>query len=401
MPDTTPPSPTPDPGSGHTKHAFLVGEEVYFRPPLKADAAFAMSWRQQRNPVSTEATETWINDELGKASVGWYLIIRKADDRPVGSIIAHRDGLFSTLTPFVDRLLESDGDRLQAEAIGMLLRWITDERQQATVAVTLPADHYPLSHAAASAADAEPAVRVRSAWPLAGRRHDLVTYQRLSPTWMTTLGDPRTASSAPEPAEVVPVPAGRAWPLAGTPRAIRASERLAVRPAEPTDGEIIAARERQASSDAPLQRRLMRAPGQLGAAITQREKQAEPTEIDLAVCRVGSETPIGLVGLREINLVMGTASVALTPAGMDDAEAVDALHLLAGYAFETLMLQALQARVMRPDRSLATRLQQAGYRPAGVLRWRRQAAGNLDDEFALDLLAADWRALPRAGADHA
>ena len=73
----------------------------------------------------------------------------------------------------------------------------------------------------------------------------------------------------------------------------------------------------------------------------------------------------------------------------------EAKHLLLEYAFERLGLHMVQSWVYFQNTRSAAALRKQGYREAGRVNWVYPNKGTLDNFVVFDLLADEWRALPR------
>jgi RimJ/RimL family protein N-acetyltransferase len=69
--------------------------------------------------------------------------------------------------------------------------------------------------------------------------------------------------------------------------------------------------------------------------------------------------------------------------------------LLLEYAFERLGLHMVQSWVYFQNTRSAAALRKQGYREAGRINWLYPNKGTLDNFVLFDLLAEEWRAMPR------
>ncbi|HEU0166082.1 MAG TPA: hypothetical protein VFQ54_13625, partial [Thermomicrobiales bacterium] len=127
-----------EPGSAH--QTFLVGEEIYLRRVEKDDARLTVSWRESLFPLAPSITESWITDDLTKAEQAWFVILRKADDRIVGSLRPARFGPYTELKAYVDPFYGPDADRWRAEVYRLVLPWMVDEQARVGVHVSVAGD---------------------------------------------------------------------------------------------------------------------------------------------------------------------------------------------------------------------------------------------------------------------
>src|SRR6476469_3488208 len=118
---------------GHEGQTFLVGDLVYLRGMEVADGTFVTSWRDSLFPVSVERGEEIIKDDLPKQMQQrkhTFAIVRKADDRVVGSVLAEYWSSAAFLTVHVDPVLGESGARLKADATATLVPWTVDENKR-------------------------------------------------------------------------------------------------------------------------------------------------------------------------------------------------------------------------------------------------------------------------------
>ena len=120
----------PEPGTGHLKHSFLVGELVYLRSVEEDDAEYGASWRQGMIPRSVSATSSWIEDDLKDEDDLHLIILRKSDDRPVGSLVRATWRHNAWITGTIDPLFGEQGQHWLAEAYTMMLHWSVDEHHR-------------------------------------------------------------------------------------------------------------------------------------------------------------------------------------------------------------------------------------------------------------------------------
>jgi hypothetical protein len=93
---------------GHEGQTFLVGDLVYLRGMEVSDGKTVTSWRDSPFPVSTDRGEEIIKQELAKeyqAHQQTLAIVRKADDRVVGSMAIQHWRLLVHLKVHIDPIL--------------------------------------------------------------------------------------------------------------------------------------------------------------------------------------------------------------------------------------------------------------------------------------------------------
>lgn len=383
---------------------FLVGESIYLRPLMHADAEYANAWRAVDVPLSPERVRGWITDDFTKNSNPFqrttYLIVRRGDDRPVGSVTTdYRNFPSHVVTAFVDPLYGEQAVRWKAEALTVTLKWIVEDQQRPKAVVTVP----PYETAVIEALDAIGAratarFRERLATP-GGERIDELVYEFLSRPWMARLGDPadvelrRTGTGIPRPVTAPVVPEGD--PPAN---AIRIGPRVYLRPPQQSDAEAFAhwsTREVDASWD---NGRFPQPREGVEKWFKDDQKKTPPDTVDLAVCLRENEELIGFVGVDDIDYKHGyaeSASIMLNPSYREAGYGSEAKHLLFDYVFNTLGLHVLQSWVMFENPRSAAALRKQGYKEAGREHWIEHRNGSFVNYVAFDLLASDWRAMPR------
>lgn len=391
--------PVATPGTGSESQTFLVGDEIYLRGPEEEDAKVGMSWRPTLFPISPELTEEWIKDDLAKDDHATFVIVRKADDRVVGSIKVVNEGIDYWLEPKVDGLYGDRGLHWKAEAIVLVARWLIHERGQ------------PVAHLFNVAANEQPVVeflekaglretaRFREMLERHGKRVDCVAYEYLSPEWVANLGDPneapleRTGSGEPRP---VPPPVT----LDGDPprNAMMVGKRVYLRPEEPGDSVKAALMARQETETFFDIGRYLTSPVMYEKWINDHQKPDLPSWITFCVCLRENDEPIGWVALLDVdyqNRFAETGSFFGNVAYRGGGYGSEAKQLLLEYAFERLGLHMVQSWVYFQNTRSAAALRKQGYRESGRINWAYPNNGTLDNFVTFDLLAEEWRAMPR------
>src|SRR5688572_19091983 len=116
MSETTASTDTPKAPMGHQGQTFLVGEEIYIRAVEPSDAKRGQSWTTTILPRSTARYEKWIKEEMTKQKRrATYVILRKSDDVPVGSIRTGRWDPRTYLSASIDPLYGEQGQHWLAE----------------------------------------------------------------------------------------------------------------------------------------------------------------------------------------------------------------------------------------------------------------------------------------------
>lgn len=389
------------PGTGHLGQTFLVGEEVYLRPFEVGDEKYATSWRNSIFPKSTALAKKWIEEELpkaGKNKQSYYAIVRKSDDVIVGMIQTINQDTVVELIARVDPLYGDQGLRWKAEAITLCAGWGVDERHMPCVGVEIPATESVVSDALKAFGMRETA-RWREMFLVNGERVDCVLYQYHNKGWIETLGDPmetpleRTGTGEPRP---VPPPVT----LEGDPpkNAIMVGKRVYLRPEEKSDAKLIAEWARKEEETFFDIGRHLPTEVLHGHWTQQTQEGDNPGWVWFAVCLRETDEFIGAVGLINVdyvNLYAETGSFFHRPDYRGGGYGSEAKQLLLEYAFETLGLHMVESWVYFANTRSAAALRKQGYKEAGRVTWLYPYEGNFGNMVVFDLLAEEWRAMPR------
>jgi len=393
------------PGTGHQGQTFLVGEEVYLRTFQVGDEKNATSWRDSIFPKSTELMKKWIEEEMpkaGKNKQSYYAIVRKSDDVVVGSVRAGNHDTIVEMEAHVDPLYGEPGLRWKAEALILLADWGVNERHLPSVGIELPASETVVTEALRAFGMREVA-RWREMFLIDGQRVDCVMYQYHNAGWVKTLGDPLEAElprsgsgeARPVPEKVV---------LDGDPpkNAILVGKRVYLRPEEKDDAKIIAEwarKEEETFFD--IGRHLTTEV--LHQHWTQQAMDSDhPTEIWFGVCLRETDELIGAVGLigtDYVHMYAETGSFFHRPDYRGNGYGSEAKQLLLEYAFDILGLHMVESWVYFPNTRSAAALRKQGYKEAGRATWLCTYEGNFGNMVVFDLLANEWRAMPRKDWD--
>lgn len=389
-------------GSGDLGQTFLVGDEIYVRPIEKADAGVGMSWRDTVVPLSPATVERWISEEMVKdRDTQWLAIVRRADHRVVGSVRTFTRYGPVILDLFVDPLFGDHRDRWKREALGLVVPWLIDERHTRKLRLSIDSDD--------GALIAEPhdlgmrqVVRFREQVDRDGLRVDRLVFEYHNAQWLVALGDP-LAEELPRSGtgEPRPVPAPVSLPLDGEPprNAIMIGRRVYLRAVERRDLDEIALWSRRETETGFLLGRRMESAIGMTTEWTEAEKTLLPARIGFSVCLREDDTFIGGVDLFHIDYqhrFAETGSYFHRPDDRGRGYGSEAKHLLLEYAFDHLGLHSLQSRVYFTNTRSAAALRKQGYRDAGRSTWEEPAHGGMISFAFFDLLASEWRALPRA-----
>ncbi len=391
---------TPKPGTGYQGQTFLVGENIYLRTIEEDDAAWGTSWFPSIFPKAKSRHEKWINEDMkDDESSAWYLIIRKSDDRPVGSIKVERWRHNRWVSPFTDRLFGEQGDRWAAEALKLVLPWLVDEQHRVIASVTdVPADK-PVIREALLEIGARECGRFREKIRRGADFIDSFDFDYPNKQWVETLGDPadipleRTGTGEPRPVSP-PVTIEGELPR----NAMRVGERVYLRPIQKADAKVIARWSRRETEPFWSGGRGMYTATSVAKWLLDLQKEEPQNWVRFAVCLRENDKLIGAVGIDGIDYQHRSAeseSEIFRPEYRGGGYGSEAKHLLFDYAFNTLGLHSLQSWVFYPNTRSAAALRKQGYREAGRESWLIPAEGGYQNMATFDLLADEWRAMPR------
>lgn len=380
---------------------YLVGEEIYLRPLEKDDAKWSMSIRDSIFPLSPETTEEWITGDMLKGEGKQYLgIRRKSDERVVGLAKISKTSLGGRwLDLFVDPIFGGRADRWKAQALRLIIPWSVVEQQRPNLHLVVPANDTALLDSARENGMRETA-RFRDYFFRDGRRVDAAVLEYLNPAWVNTLGDPnevelpRVGTGEPRP---VPAPVT----LDGdAPRnAIMVGERVYLRPFTKQDAEqfSIWSRREERSEAAFNVGRYMES--KLGKWNWQEKQQKEerPDLISFAVVDRETDALVGGNCILDMDYLdrRGETGSLFLPKYRGQGYGTEGKHLALDYAFNRLDLHMVTSWVYFQNTRSAAALRKQGYREAGRINWRYTNKGTFDNFVVFDLLADEWRAMPR------
>ncbi|MCA9879330.1 MAG: GNAT family N-acetyltransferase, partial [Thermomicrobiales bacterium] len=356
-----------------------------------------MAWWPSPFPAAVETLEDLIKKQIpqGMQHQSTRLVIcRRSDGRPIGSaLIDEGGGIEAEVRLHLDPTLGSAAAEAQGEAIHVILPWLAGERYRPMIRTAIAGGQHAV-RAAAEAVGMRPAVRLREGVLHAGQRQDLYLYDYLNPIWTAQLGDPGIGIAAERDRPENRVPPRRSLPGVPVPQnAFIGSERLALRPFNKADAELMARTVRQ-ESDAGFGH--SRFP--IGAVIfadwfTEIGKENPSSEMEVAVVLRESGEIIGEVGLYDINWLARSAE---TGSWLYKAEhrgsgyGTEAKLLLLEYAFEWLGLNMLWSWVKEANPRSQAALRKQGYRDAGVTHWSGLGPTGFESARMFDLLANEW-----------
>jgi RimJ/RimL family protein N-acetyltransferase len=388
----------PVPGTGHIGQTFLVGEHVYIRALEADDAKYASWWRDSPFPLSPGRVETLIKEELHKEERRALIVMRKSDDLPVGAIWVHYHPVGVSLKPHLGSAFGEYAKPWLREALTMIVPWIIEEQHRPVAHIELPGNETE-AITALEEIGGRITARFREMLYVNRERQDQVVIEYLNRQWVDRIGDPnnreleRTGTGQPRP-----VPAKVT--LDGDPplNAIMVGPRVYLRPIEEKDGEVLARLTRQETETFHETGRRMYSALNVVHWHEEHQKKMPPTWIRFGVCLRENDEIIGGVGIDGIDRIHRFAeseSELLNVAYRGAGYGTEAKHLLLEYAFNTLGLHSLQSYVLWENTRSAAALRKQGYREAGRVNWTHARHGRYNDEVVFDLLADDWRKLPR------
>ncbi len=390
---------TPAPGTGHQGQTFLVGGEVYLRSVDTGDAALGMSWMQTLFPRSTDRVETWIKENMVKdRDAPWYAIVRKTDDRVVGSIMVNRWGVETWLDARVDELFGDRALRWKGEALTLIVPWLGAERGRPSVKIELPADETSVIEAI-QAIGMRKCARMREMLDRDGERVDRLSFACFNKAWLEALGDP-LASELPRTGTGKPRPVPPKVTLEGDPpkNAVLVGTRVYLRPQGPGDFESVSRPARRETETFFGIGRYLPPSVAFKSRLENQQKPTWPTDVWFAVCLRETDEHLGVVGLLDIGYqhrFAETGSFFHRPEFRGGGYGSEAKHLLLEWTFEVLGLHMVQSWVSFPNTRSAAALRKQGYSEAGRMVWAYSHNGTLDSFVLFDLLASEWRAMPR------
>ena len=382
--------------------SYLIGDTLYLRGAELGDAKWATAWRPRPFPISAEEAEKQLKknvpDDIEKR-VALLIACRRDDGRPVGS--AHINGSDPTATSIslhADPTLGAAGAQVQAEMLAQLVPWLSGERYSPVVVFAADAGLEPVA-AAAESLGMRPAVRLRDGIWRDGQRHDIVFYEYLNPVWVARLGDPGPGIAvAGDPVAAPKAPAPRrdhdaTLPL--PPNALIGSQRLALRPLQVDDAEMIANLIR-AEPDASFgHSRFPYSAIMLADWFGEMAEKDPAPDIELAIVLRETGELIGETGLYSIDWIARTAesgSWLYRAADRGKGYGTEAKLLLLEYAFERIGLNMIWAWVKERNPRSQAALRKQGYRDAGRFSWSGYGPDGFENARMFDLLATEWRA---------
>ncbi len=394
-------APKPKGWEGQT---FLVGDLVYVRGIEEGDAEAVTAWRDSLFPASTARAETIIKEDIAKEGGqrrSTMMLVRKSDDRVVAAVVVSSGWPPATDVTFrVDPLI-GNAATLKADAVALVVPWLAEENQKAILRLSLASDEAEVS-AAAEGIGMRKVARFREAYWRKGQRRDELRYEYLNSQWVATLGDPneveleRTGTGQPRP--VTPSVTLDGDP---PPHAVMIGRRVYLRAAQKEDAETFSRWSRQETEPFWNAGRGVASPVAVQHGFKEEQKEEPPSEVWWVVCLRENDKVIGEVGLIFLDLINRSAE---TGSGIGPVEyrgggyGSEAKHLLLEWSFERLNLHMVRSWVIFPNTRSAAALRKQGYREAGRYNWAYNLNGTYGNAVVFDLLAEEWRAMPRASS---
>jgi RimJ/RimL family protein N-acetyltransferase len=397
--EDSPPAEFNRPGQGQS---YLIGDTIYLRGAELGDAKCATAWRPRPFPISAEEAKKQLKKSVPDESekrVALLIACRRDDGLPVGS--ARVDESNPTITPIslhVDPTLGAAGAQVQAEMLAQLVAWLSGERYRPVVVLATDAGLKPVQSAAESLG-MRPAVRLRDGIWRNGRHHDMIFYEYLNPVWIARLGDPGPGIAvAGEPLATPKAPAPRRdhdAELSLPPNALIGSQRLALRPMQVDDAEVIANLIRGEPDASFGHSRFPYSAIVLADWFGEMAEKDPAPDVEFAVVRRETGELIGETGLYSIDWIARTAESGYwlyRAADRGMGYGTEANLLLLEYAFDRLGLNMIWAWVKERNPRSQAAIRKQGYRDAGRFTWTGYGPDGFDNARMFDLLATEWRA---------
>ena len=386
---------------GPDKQTSLVGELIYLRPLNEDDAATGTSWRDTLFPQSTSRMETWIEENLGKEKPSKkesLAIVRKSDDLVVGSLVVEYEPTASIANAHIDPVYGEPGLHWKGEALVLVAKWIVDERHAPIMHLDIPATETPVI-AAIEAAGMRQTARFREKRFVDGVWMDELLYDYVNSGWTQRLGDPM-AIELPRTGNGKPRPVPAKLSLSGDPPrgAILIGERVYLRAFAKEDADEIARWDMRDPEAFFSLGRGAQSPAATNRQLLEQQKDDPPESISFSVCLRDNDAFIGGVELMDIDYVNRNAETGSWIARADyrgGGYGSEAKQLLLAYAFDRLRLHMVHSWVLFHNTRSAAALRKQGYRESGRANWLFTHEGKLGNMVLFDLLADEWRAMPR------
>lgn len=393
--------PAKTPGTGSSEQTFLVGENIYIRSFAPGDEKTATRWRRSVFPKSPELVEKWIKEDLpkeGKKNHSHFAIVRKVDDEIVGSLQVYHGTIGKHLDPHVDPLYGEAGQQWLQEAIVLVADWMIEECYVPVVNLTTNS-HATTVIASALANGFVETARWREMLELNGQRFDRLHFSRFSPEWVDRVGNP-VETELPRSGTGQP----RAFTASQLPendppkQAVMVGKRVYLRPVDKKDAANYVKGWRLETETIQDVGRPLRSEAGWAEFISSQAGEDFPTEIWFTVCLLENDEAIGGVGLLDVdyvNRVAETGSEFHMVEHRGKGYGSEAKQLLLEYTFERLGFHMVNSFVLFHNTRSAAALRKQGYTESGRVCWLYPYEGGFGNMVTFDLLADEWRALPR------
>ncbi|HUG16974.1 MAG TPA: hypothetical protein VMM78_18345 [Thermomicrobiales bacterium] len=160
---------------------YLTGDLIYVRALTKEDAKQAAAWFPEPFPIDPVRAERYLKETHSDV---WdrkrRLVIARVADHTIAGSVSMRANRVHAALAFTMAPTATDADELEADAIRVLVPWLRDEAEHATVMVDIASDR-PVSIAAAEELGLIAGARLREHVARGGYRVDLLMYQALNP----------------------------------------------------------------------------------------------------------------------------------------------------------------------------------------------------------------------------
>jgi RimJ/RimL family protein N-acetyltransferase len=376
---------------------YLVGDTIFLRGIEPADAKWGMAWWPSPFPVAAETLEELLKKKVPEGTShhrSRLIICRRSDGRPIGSAMIDEGGnIEAEIRLHMDPTLASAGDEAQGEAIRVILPWLSGERHRPMIRTYIAGDQHVVRDAAMSAG-MRPAVRLREGAWRSGALQDLTIYDYPNPVWTARLGNPGVGIDEELPAPTNPVPRRRSTASLPMPQnALIGSERLALRPFNTSDADLMARNIRQESDAGFGHSRFPISAVVFADWFGEIGKENPSTDMEVAVVLRESGEIIGEVGLYDIDWIARhgeTGSWIYKAEHRGSGYGTEAKLLLLEYAFERLGMNMLWSWVKEANPRSQAALRKQGYRDAGVTHWTGFGPQGFEGARMFDVLASEW-----------
>jgi RimJ/RimL family protein N-acetyltransferase len=376
---------------------YLVGDTIFLRGIEPADAKWGMAWWPSPFPVAAETLEELLKKRVPEGTShhrSRLVICRRSDGRPIGSaLIDEAWNVEAEVRLHMDPTLGATGDEAQGEAIRTILPWLSGERHHPMIRTYIARGQQAVRDAATSAG-MRPAVRLREGAWRSGVLQDLIIYDYPNPVWTARLGDPGIGLDEERQAPTNPVPRRRSTTSLPMPQnALIGSERLALRPFNTSDAEVMSRTIRQESDAGFGHGRFPVSAVAVADWFGEIGKENPSSDMEVAVVRRESGEIIGEVGLYDIDWIARhgeTGSWIYKAEHRGSGFGTEAKLLLLEYAFERLGMNMLWSWVKEANPRSQAALRKQGYRDAGVVHWIGFGPHGFEGARMFDVLASEW-----------